>query len=62
MFVGSELAGQRAAVVMILAQSAKLNGRDPFSYLSYVVRRLNRAIAACYETGETNDEIKLPRA
>ncbi|MCK7500309.1 MAG: hypothetical protein MZW92_65970 [Comamonadaceae bacterium] len=29
LFVGSQLAGQRAAVVMSLVQSAKLNGHDP---------------------------------
>ena len=29
LFAGSELAGQRAAVVMSLVQSAKLNGHDP---------------------------------
>lgn len=40
MFVGSELAGQRAAVVMSLVQSARLNGHDPFAYLSDVLRRL----------------------
>jgi transposase len=40
MFVGSELAGQRAAIVMSLVQSARLNGHDPFVYLSDVLRRL----------------------
>jgi transposase len=40
MFVGSELAGQRAAMVMSLVQSARLNGHDPFAYLSDVLRRL----------------------
>jgi hypothetical protein len=40
MFVGSELAGQRAAMVMSLVQSAKLNGHDPFAYLGDVLRRL----------------------
>jgi transposase len=40
MFVGSELAGQRAAIVMSLVQSARLNGHDPFAYLSDVLRRL----------------------
>ena len=29
LFAGSELAGQRAAVVMSLLQSAKLHGHDP---------------------------------
>jgi hypothetical protein len=40
MFVGSELAGQRAAMVMSLVQSARLNRHDPFAYLSDVLRRL----------------------
>jgi transposase len=40
MFVGSELAGQRAAMVMSLVQSARLNGHDPLAYLSDVLRRL----------------------
>ncbi len=40
MFVGSELAGQRAAVVMSLVQSAKLNGLDPWAYLRDVLQRL----------------------
>jgi transposase len=40
MFVGSELAGQRAAMVMSLVQSARLNGHDPFAYLSDALRRL----------------------
>jgi len=40
MFVGSELAGQRAAMVMSLVQAVRLNGQDPFAYLSDVLRRL----------------------
>jgi transposase len=40
MFVGSELAGQRAAMVMSLVQSAKLHGHDPFAYLRDVLQRL----------------------
>jgi len=40
MFVGSEQAGQRAAAVMSLVQSARLNGHDPYAYLSDVLRRL----------------------
>jgi transposase len=39
-FCGSELAGQRAAVVMSLVQSAKLNGHDPWAYLRDVLARL----------------------
>ena len=40
MFVGSELAGQRAAMVMSLVQSAKLNGHEPWAYLRDVLGRL----------------------
>lgn len=40
LFAGSELAGQRAAVVMSLVQSAKLNGHDPHAYLNDVLTRL----------------------
>lgn len=34
------LPGQRAAVVMSLVQSAKLNGHDPWAYLKDVLTRL----------------------
>ena len=37
LFAGSALAGQRAAVVMSLVQSAKLNGLDPWAYLRDVL-------------------------
>jgi transposase len=40
LFAGSELAGQRAAMVMSLVQSAKLNGHDPWQYLRDVLARL----------------------
>jgi transposase len=40
LFAGSELAGQRAAVIMSLLQSAKLNGHDPWAYLKDVLTRL----------------------
>jgi hypothetical protein len=40
MFVGSEQAGERAATVMSLVQSAKLNGHDPHAYLCDVLQRL----------------------
>ena len=40
LFCGSELAGQRAAVVMSLVHSAKLHGHDPFAYLRDVLQRL----------------------
>jgi hypothetical protein len=40
LFAGSELAGQRAAIVMSLVQSARLNGHDPWTYLKDVLTRL----------------------
>ena len=40
LFCGSELAGPRAAIVMSLVQSAKLNGHDPWAYLRDVLERL----------------------
>jgi transposase len=40
LFCGSELAGKRAAVVMSLVMSAKLNGHDPWAYLTDVLTRL----------------------
>lgn len=40
LFCGSELAGQRAAMVMSLVQSAKLNGHEPWAYLKDVLERL----------------------
>jgi hypothetical protein len=39
-FAGSELAGQRAAVVMSLVQSARMNGHDLWAYLKDVLTRL----------------------
>ena len=40
LFAGSLRAGRRAAVIMSLIQSAKLNGHDPYSYLKDVLERL----------------------
>lgn len=40
LFAGSELAGQRAAIVMSLVQSAKLSRLDPHAYLREVLQRL----------------------
>lgn len=40
LFAGSELAGQRAAIIMSLLQSAKLHGHDPWAYLRDVLTRL----------------------
>jgi transposase len=40
LFCGSLRAGQRAATIMSLIQSAKLNGHDPYRYLKDVLERL----------------------
>ena len=40
LFAGSLRAGQRAAAVMSLLQSARLNGLDPYSYIKDVLTRL----------------------
>ena len=40
LFAGSLRSGQRAANIMTLIQSAKLNGLDPYAYLTDVLRRL----------------------
>lgn len=40
LFAGSLRAGQRAAVIMSLIQSAKLNGIEPLAYLKDVLNRL----------------------
>lgn len=40
LFAGSLRAGQRAAAVMGLIQSARLNGHDPYAYLKDVLQRL----------------------
>lgn len=40
LFAGSLRAGKRAAAVMTLIQSAKLNGHDPYLYFKDVLTRL----------------------
>jgi transposase len=40
LFAGSLRAGQRAANIMSLIQSAKLNGHDPYVYLKEVLERV----------------------
>ena len=40
LFAGSPRAGQRAAVIMSLIQSAKLCGHEPYRYLRDVLERL----------------------
>ena len=40
LFAGSLRGGQRAAAIMSLIQSARLNGHDPYAYLKDVLERL----------------------
>ena len=40
LFAGSLRSGQRAANIMSLVQSAKMNGHDPYAYLKDVLTRL----------------------
>ena len=40
LFAGTLMAGQRAAAITSLIQSAKLNGHDPYAYLKDVLTRL----------------------
>ncbi len=40
LFAGSLRAGQRAATIMSLIQSAKLNGHDPYRYLKDILERI----------------------
>ena len=40
LFAGSLRSGQRAATVMSLIQSARINGHDPYAYLKDVLDRL----------------------
>jgi hypothetical protein len=40
LFAGSLRAGKRAATVMSLIHSAKLNGLDPYAYIRDVLERL----------------------
>jgi transposase len=49
LFAGSELAGQRAAVVMSLLQSAKLHGHDPWAYLKDVLTSLPSHMNSCID-------------
>lgn len=59
LFAGSELAGQRAAIVISLVQSAKLHGHEPWAYLKDVINRLpthlnSRSTSCCRTTGCAN--------
>lgn len=40
LFAGSLRSGKRAAAIMSLIQSARMNGHDPYAYLKDVLARL----------------------
>jgi len=40
LFAGSLRSGKRAAAIMSLIQSARMNGHDPYAYLKDVLTRL----------------------
>ncbi|MEY3202063.1 MAG: hypothetical protein RIR70_1613 [Pseudomonadota bacterium] len=46
LFAGSQRAGEQAAAVMSLIQSAKLNGHEPLAYLTDVLQRLPTHLAS----------------
>jgi hypothetical protein len=57
LFAGSLRGGQRAAAIMSLIQSARLNGHDPYAYLKDVLTRLptqknNRSTSCCPIVGD----------
>ena len=41
LFAGSLRAGKRAAAVMSLVHSARLNGHDPYAYLKDILERMS---------------------
>lgn len=49
LFAGSLRSGQRAAAVMSLIQSARLNGHDPYAYLKDILSRLPTQKASTIE-------------
>jgi hypothetical protein len=40
LFVGSDAGGQRAAIIYTIAETAKLNGLDPETYITAVLDRM----------------------
>lgn len=54
LFAGSLRSGQRGAAIMSLIQSAKLNGHDPYAYLTDVLQRLptQRALLPLPDLGD----------
>ena len=60
LFAGSLRAGKRAAAIMSLIQSAKLNGHDPQAYLRDVLRRLPTHKAS--QIGELLPHLWVPAA
>ena len=44
LFAGSLRSGKRAAAIMSLIQSARMNGHDPYAYLKDVLTRLQHSV------------------
>jgi len=66
LFAGSLRSGQRAAAVMSLIQSAKLNGHDPYAYLKDVLARLptqknSPSTSCCRITGRRSSLTRCDR-
>ncbi len=64
LFIGSQLAGERAAVVMSLLQSVKLNGHEPWAYLKDVLTRLPTQLKAgsrscCPTSGGRETDVQM---
>ena len=49
LFAGSLRSGKRAAAIMSLIQSARMNGHDPFAYLKDVLTRLPKQRASAID-------------
>ena len=49
LFAGSLRAGKRAAAVMSLVHSARINGHDPYAYLKDILERLPTHPASCVD-------------
>ena len=53
LFAGSLRSGKRAAAIMSLIQSARMNGHDPYAYLKNVRKR--PGISSCVTKPVTGD-------
>jgi len=58
LFAGSLRSGMRAAAIMSLIQSARMNGRDSYAYLKDVLARLTTSTDASFRY-QTNRILSL---